>query len=555
MANTNPDSGIRHMTNQSRLSLPTITIVTLTVLVLIILILSNQAQAYDFPKPQPPELVGSNVSDSIANCHYGVTIDRTANQLEWVATFGAGWFLDFQIESPIPSNDAEFVGIVYVRQDKDSEGNYLPSVTIVPELTQPSLGAVIERNPGRIWLIGNEVDRGPNPGQIDGGVGDTFPDMYAKAYHDTYYFIKNIDPTALVANSALVEVTPGRLQYLDKVLKSYRARYGHEMPVDVWNMHLYILPELTYNGKPNNVANIALGTDPSLGILAGDSTTTVCPREDVYCIMEHDDMDAFAGQVVAMREWMRENGQQQKPLIISEYSVLWPYIYNGVACGFVDEAGNCFDPPRIGQYVANSFDYLKNTMDPDLGYGADKNRLVQQWLWYGVYYKYLGHTSNLITDDVPAQLTPAGTVFQNTTHSEAPTINLVPGQMNTIFTFVNNPADTTNARLVIPVHNNGNSGLQTGFQVTFYQDAGLNQVIGTAVVPPPGPDELGLTGCAIRHVDASVTWPNLTLGSHTFWAKIDPGNSITEIDENDNVVSGEVLVMQARMFIPAANKN
>lgn len=502
----------------------------------------------------PNKIAWSDSSDPVANCRYGVSIDKNADQLDWVTTLGAGWFLDFAFESPAPANGAEYAGIVYVRQDKDGNGNYLPTFTVNPALNEYSLGPVIKRNPGRIWFVGNEVDRGPNPGEIVGGVGDTYPDVYAQIYHDVYYFIKSQDPTALVANSALIQMTPNRLQYLDMVWNSYRARYGQDMPVDVWNMHLYILPELTLEGEPNNVANIALGTDPQLGIKPSDSTPTLCPLDDVYCYAEHDNIDTFASQVIAMRQWMRDHGQQDKPLIISEYSVLWPYYHNGQACGFKDEYGNCFDPPRIARFVANSFDYLLNTaIDPDLGYEIDDYRLVQQWLWFGIHYKGLGHTSNLITGETPPQLTEAGLEFQSIAMNDPVTVNLIPGKVEDLFHGANAPNGTADVELIVPVHNNANHGLKTNFNVTFYSDEALTEVIGTSSIEGPSEDPIGLQGCGIHFMQASVTWSNLPVGSHQYWAKIDPLNQIGESNEADNIISGKVLVLPPQVYFPTVS--
>jgi hypothetical protein len=185
-----------------------------------------------------PNRSATNSTEPVANCRYGVTTKSKTDLVDWVDDFGAGWFLDFLFFSPPASNGAEFARIIYVRQDKDEAGNYLPSVTVIPPLSDGGLGPIIDRHPGSLWTIGNEVHRGPGPGNPSGGVGDTFPDAYARTYHDAYEFIKQRDPMALVGISGLVEVTPGRLQYLDLVWDYYLELYQSPMPVDVLNMHL-----------------------------------------------------------------------------------------------------------------------------------------------------------------------------------------------------------------------------------------------------------------------------------------------------------------------------
>ena len=91
------------------------------------------------------------------------------------------------------------------------------------------------RNRGLTWLIGNE----PDVKWQD----NTAPEVYAIAYHRAYEAIKAGDPTAQVAIGGISEVTPLRLEYLDRVWDFYRSLYGEDMPVDVWNMHAFMLPE------------------------------------------------------------------------------------------------------------------------------------------------------------------------------------------------------------------------------------------------------------------------------------------------------------------------
>lgn len=499
--------------------------------------------------------IPDGAAENVANCRYGVTTENGTDLVDWVDDFGAGWYLDFLFYSPPASNGAEYVGVIYVEQDKDGAGNYLPSVTVTPPLTEGGLGPVIDRNPGRLWIIGNEVDRGPNP---DGGLGqgDTFPEPYARAYHDAYQFIKGRDPTALVAISGLVEVTPGRLQYLDLVWQAYDDLYQTTMPVDVWNMHLYILPEVTPGGQPNGVANVALGTDPALGIRESGGFSDRCELSDVYCVSEHDSITAFEEQVVAMRSWMRDHGQQQKPLIISEYSILYPYYgSNNQPCALKDEDGKCFDLHRVAMFMGETFNYLEQAIDPDLGYSLDNDRLVQQWLWYSIYRPGLGHASNLITRGKPAQLTPAGQLFQQTTFSSMHHVNLLPGLVNNPIVPVSSVGSTITATLTLAVFNNGTQRLDVPFQVAFYRDPDLKDQIGVATVPGPENNGPGMTGCAIRHINATVEWPDLPVGQHAFWVKIDYLDQIEESDKSDNVTSGTVTVNPFGSFLPALTRS
>ena len=104
----------------------------------------------------------------------------------------------------------------------------------------------------------------------------------------------------------------------------------------------------------------------NLAKLESDGTSNWCANANVYCFAEHDDIGIFAEQVVAMRQWMKTHGQQQKPLIITEYSQLYPYIPEGGGCFLMDEYGNCFTELRVTQFLQETVDFLENSKDSNL---------------------------------------------------------------------------------------------------------------------------------------------------------------------------------------------
>lgn len=56
-------------------------------------------------------------------------------------------------------------------------------------------------------------------------------------------------------------------------------------------------------------------------------------------------MIVFDEQIRDMRQWMKDHGQQDKPLLLTEFSVLYPYIQDpGGTCFVQDEYGQCFTP-------------------------------------------------------------------------------------------------------------------------------------------------------------------------------------------------------------------
>ena len=445
--------------------------------------------------------------------------------------FGAGVYADFNAHNPPGPPQMEYVQIIRVRQLKDGNGNYLSSYVVTPTLSDAAggLGPIVANNLKSLWLVGNEPDRGPNPNGSASGQDDTFPEMYARIYHDVYEFIKQRDPAAQVAVAGLVEVTPGRMQYLDKVLNAYSARYGASMPVDVWNMHLYILPE-----EPG-IANWALGTDPALAFLYSSN----CSAANRYCYADHDDMTEFERQVRRMRQWMKDHGQQDKPLLLSEFSLLYDD-------GVTDEYSRNFTPPRAATFLTRTFNYLASATDAGIGMPSDRGRLVQQWIWFSLIHpgSNIGSISDLVTSTAPVTFTQVGHKFRASVLSRpvqsnlAPRLNTGPGPLM--------PAGQTvvTATVSVDVVNNGNLLVAVPVTVTFYSDQALTQPISSVVVTD------SLPGCARRSLSVRIDWPDRGVGSHTYWVKVDTSDAVTESDESDNVLSGQVFVGQYGVYMP-----
>ncbi len=518
------------------------------------------------------------------NCRYGVGyIPDFKDALAWVPTVDAGWYVNFNSETwGANVRSAAFIPVLRVRQDRGPNGERLPTYTFNPPLAyeykdsegkvRNGVGALIAQNPGHLWVVGNEVDVNNNTQD------NTFPQVYARAYHDAYHFIKKVDPTAKVAIAGLSMMTPGRLQYLSIVWDTYRSVYGVDMPVDVWNMHLYILEEKV-PGNPLDYGDgkIALGTDPALAKLTSWGDPQNCPplgaadtlandpRHDVHCRSEHDSVRIFRDQVYGMRQWMKDRGQQNKPLIISEYGLLYPYIDGQPdgSCEFLqDEHHQCFSPQRVTKYLLDTVAFLEDTKDPNLGYPADENRLVQQWLWYSIVTEpeWSGGSSNLITRDFanfapgdPAALTMMGQAYQQQATSRVGQSNLAGGVASDVITFADAGTNTGSAVLTASFRNSGTRSVIEPVTVTFYSDQAMTKVIGTATYDPNVRG--ALIGCTWegRNSDhVSVIWKNLPVGTHKYWAKVDASNNVAETNEGDNAITvpGNVTIMSKGLFVP-----
>lgn len=294
-----------------------------------------------------------------------------------VASLRAGWYLNWGVTAnPVLPNNMEFAQMIRLHQDltcpvgSPSAHNRTLCPYVVPySYTYTPDAATIQQvaqaRPGSLWLLGNEIERRDWPG---GHQDEILPELYALAYHELYTLIKTADPQAKVAIGGVIQTTPLRMKYLDRVLNHYQLVYGTKMPVDVWNIHTFILPEKSgYWG-----ADIPVGLTETEGAYLFH----LGPSGEVLPIMpEHLDGNLIAQQIRDFRQWMKDRGEQEKPLVITEYSVLLPNWVLGVPDA---------DAQPIIDFMLWSFDHFLTTKDCNLGYTADDCRLVQRWVWYSL---------------------------------------------------------------------------------------------------------------------------------------------------------------------------
>lgn len=485
------------------------------------------------------------------NCRYGVSASQQgANDIEEMKI---GWLVSFAAGEPswLPDNVAH-TPMVRLKQDRDPTTNSrLPTYTARPAFTESGLGRLVRANPGAVWIIGNEVDRFQ-------WQDDVLPDLYATAYHDAYHFIKQIDPTAQIAVSALVLISPGRLQYLDRALAAYKQKYGTQMPVDVWTFHAYIFPERKepYNGQglEGIYASIAVGTDPDLAIMAPSpqrplaEQIELCERDDYICVHQHDNVELFKKQVIDMRTWMKLNGYQNRPLLLTEWSLLHTYKeLGGGDCGIRDEFGKCFVPERVTNFLEASVEYLESATATDLGYPLDNFKLVQQWSWFALDNlgdnQFTEGNPSLMIDPSSGNLTQMGRKYRDLIQETTTQPNLV---IDTIYAdFVNvAPSTSGTAQLKVSIRNNGNSQTTVPFDVVFYSDSAHTQEIGRATIPA------GVDGCAVAPVFAEVEWQDLNEGAHRYWVVADKDGVASPGDLSNRSGSSVVLVNPATTYLP-----
>lgn len=225
--------------------------------------------------------------------------------------------------------------------------------------------------PGSFWVVGNE----PDVRWQD----NVTPQRYAEIYHDVYHFIKERDPSARLVIAGVSQATPLRRAYLDIVLDTYEARYGEPMPIDVWNVHAFVLRE--------EADGWGVGIPP--GMDGADGT--------LYEIEDHANLDVFRRNLIDFRAWMATRGYGDRPLVVSEYGILLPADYG-------------FPPEVVAEFMLGTFDFFLTAAN-NTGYPADDGRLVQWWFWYSVYDDGLYPSGNLF--DLPArQLTLIGSAWK-----------------------------------------------------------------------------------------------------------------------------------------------
>ncbi|MGB9872223.1 MAG: glycosyl hydrolase [Anaerolineae bacterium] len=273
-----------------------------------------------------------------------------------------GWYQDWRARADPPRPG----GIEYVQTVRLREGQLHPDAA--------TLAAIAQANPGSLWLIGNE----PDVKWQD----NVEPESYARLYHEAYTAIKTADPTARVAIGGVSQPTPLRMRYLEAVLRTYREQFGMKMPIDVWNVHNFILRE----ERGSWGVDIPPGFPDERGIL--------------YEIDDSGNLEAFRQQIWDFRRWMVAQGYGGWPLVVSEYGIPMPEDYG-------------FPPERVIAFLGGTFDFFLTATDPSLGDPADGYRLVQRWAWYSLDAPDTYYPQGRLFDPQTGALTAVGEGWVN----------------------------------------------------------------------------------------------------------------------------------------------
>lgn len=419
-------------------------------------------------------------------CRFGVNALEDPNLTNLPSTLRVGWYMNFHAEESPPRPDSmEYMPVIRLQPTANDGYTYTPNGSIL-------LNA-IATNPGAKWLISNEPD--------SIWQDNLEPQIYAQAYHELYYLIKDADPTAQIIAGSIVQATPLRLLYLDMILDSYMTEFGESMPTDGWSIHNYILNEASCSFDPDN----CWGADIPPGIDAGEG--------ERWGLRDNDRVDVFIARIVRFRQWLADHGYTGQPVYVTEYGVLLPEDY-------IDEDGNPFSPARVTAFMAGTYDYMLAATDPQLGDPNDDYRLVQQWSWFST--TDLNYNGTLF-DPETYERTAIGNFFKDYTMNLPELVDLYPTELTST---IISQTQTVTLTLTAHIANSGNLSSATYAYVYFYDgnpDQGGQQI--------STPQEIYLSGCGDNQ-DISVLWSDVTPGTYTIYVRVDTPTAETDTANN-----------------------
>ena len=459
-------------------------------------------------------------SSPYPNCRFGIGQGGQAGYD--VAPLNIGWYLDWNTAiTPTHPNHAEYVQVVRLQPAIGGGFTFVPPTA--------TLHAAVLANPGATWLIGNEPD---SPWQ-----DNMPPELYARAYQHLHGLIKGFDPTAQLGAGGIVQPTPLRFQYLDRVLTAYRDYYSITLPADVWNIHSYILREITYddpeavnNGGPYEVwgAYVPPGIDATRG--------------ELYTYSQMFDPAIFRQRLITFRQWMAQNGYSLTPLYLTEFGTLFPYPpYDSEY--YVDEHGVPMTEARTAQFMTQTFSILMTLTDTVSGYWPDGRRLVQRWAWYSLNDTQLG---GILFDPGTRARRPLGDVFVTYTNQLSPSVDLIVNASSSAMPWTGQPITFT---LGAMLGNTGNISASVPLTVTFFAGLpGSGTPIGSVLLPAGV-----LRGCGGSTV-VSTEWGVSMAGVHPFYVAVDATHVVSESNEANNIATGWALASTQRVYFPVVKR-
>jgi hypothetical protein len=383
-------------------------------------------------------------------CHFGVGLALGLSGYD-LSILGVGGYLDWGTKRivSVPAN------IQYFHVINVSDRAYPSMLRNLPGL--------IAKNPGATWIIGNEPD---SEVRYQDHIST---ESYAARYYEMANLIRKHDPAARIAFGTIIQPSEIRITYLQKALDHMIKLAGGDRVkalglIDIYSIHAFILnEEQLYNSQGQNIswgAGLPIGYDPSWG-----KPEVIRINAEANETWKTHDIEIFKRRVIRFREWMKSQGEQNKPLWITEYGSLFPS--TGESYLYVS------DQDAVA-FMEKSFDFTLGTTDRNLGYPGDNYRLVQHLLWYSLN-DYRWHFGGSFYDPVTRTQTLVGERFV----SYNPPLSSVPlGQVD-VYILPQAPKvtpgglgsapGTQNYRILVRAGNHISSDRLTGVQVDLYE--------------------------------------------------------------------------------------
>lgn len=179
------------------------------------------------------------------------------------------------VVNPATAEQLDLLGPVWY-YSYDYEGEALSGhrrvLLIRPHFDSSEVRRALRQNPGAWWLVGNE----PNDPFQD----NLSPTTYAAFYNRVETLAWDVDRSASLVPAGIANAD---WRWAQAFLDSYMQQYGEEPRIAAWNIHNYILE----------------------------------PDRDQL------DVSEFQARVIAFREWMSAAGEDDKPLLLTEFGVLF----------------------------------------------------------------------------------------------------------------------------------------------------------------------------------------------------------------------------------------
>jgi len=308
-------------------------------------------------KALPLTLVGmeeKTVPEIPTNHRFGISAVQ-ADKYD-ISSTGAGWYINWTYK-PAEKAKLEFMPLIagYTR-DKNVSDKYME------ELKNYILNNPQYYPDDTIFMVGNEIGYAAQHDMRT-------PEQYPEDFHRCYELLKSINPNyKLAVGAAILSMNQkyvlkyyvegkGGIHYLKRVRESYVAKYGQEMPVDYYTVTCHI-----FENK---------------GV----------------------DLETFKEHIIRFRKFLADEGEREKPLIITEYGC----VLKGP------------DAQEIVNYMKETFDFLNTARDDKIGCTTDGNRLVQRWCWFTMHglkfsekLKVLGPAAFLIKMNQTSLVNPDG---------------------------------------------------------------------------------------------------------------------------------------------------